>query len=96
MIIHDLDFLRPLIAPSEYDPPLIVYSDRMPAGQVPSQGFRAISRRRHEITEHCGIVQLHRFSPGHLGHIGRTALRYASLLENQGCERAPKLLIITR
>jgi hypothetical protein len=49
MVIHDLNFPRPLIAPPEHDPALIVYSDRMLSRQVPLQDFQAISRRRHEI-----------------------------------------------
>jgi len=59
MIIHDLDLLRPLIAPPEHDPPLIVYPDRMLSSQVPSQGFQAISRRHYEIAEHrprCSVA----------------------------------------
>src|SRR5205085_7367805 len=90
MIIHDLDLLRPLIAPSEYDPPLIVYSDRMLASEVPSQSFQSVARRRHEITEHCGVVKLHQFSAGDPGHVRRKPLRNASLLENQRGERAPE------
>jgi hypothetical protein len=41
-----LDLLRPLIAPPEYDPPLIVYSDRMLASEVSSQSFQSVARRR--------------------------------------------------
>ena len=66
MIIHDLDLLRPLIAPPEYDPQLIVYSDRMLASEVPSQSFQSVARRRHKVTKHCGVVQLHQFSAGDL------------------------------
>ena len=66
MIIDDLDFFRPLIAPPEYDPPLIVYSDRVLAGEVSPQSFQAVARRRHKITKHCGVVQLHQLSAGDL------------------------------
>ena len=90
MIIHDLDFLRPLIAPQEYDSPLIDYSDRMPASETPTQSFQTIARRRHEITKHCGVVQLHQFSAGHFGNVDRKPLRNVSLPENQSRERAPE------
>jgi len=90
MIIQDLDFLGPLIAPPEYDPPLIVYSDRMLASEVPSQSFQSVARRRHKITEHCGVVQLHQFSAGDPGDVRRKAPRTASLLENQLGERSPE------
>jgi hypothetical protein len=56
MVVYDLDFFRTIIAPAEYDPPLIVYSDRMPTREVPSQGFQAVPWRRHEITEPPCIV----------------------------------------
>jgi len=81
MIIQDLDFLGPLIAPPEYDPPLIVYSDRMLASEVPSQSFQSVARRRHKITEHCGVVQLHQFSAGDPGDVRRKALRNAEARE---------------
>lgn len=61
MIIDDLDFFPPLIAPPEYDPALIAYSDRMLASEVPSQSFQAVAQRRHKITNNCGVVQLHQF-----------------------------------
>jgi len=69
MIVHDLDLFRPLIAPPEHDPPLIVYSDRMLASEVPSQGFQPVARRGHKITKRCGVVQLHQFSTGDLGNV---------------------------
>src|SRR5215831_5895758 len=40
MKIHDLDLLRSLIAPPEYDPPPIVYSDRMPPARSPRKASR--------------------------------------------------------
>jgi len=90
MIIHDLDLLRPLIAPPEYDPPLIVYSDRMPAHEVPSQSFQSVARRRHEITKRCGVVQLDQLSAGDPRNVRWKPLGNASLLENQRRKRAPE------
>jgi hypothetical protein len=90
MIIHDLDLLRSLTAPPEHDPPLIVYSDRMLAREVPSQSFQSVAGRRHKITKQCGVVQLHQFSAGDLGNVRRKALWNASLLENQRRDRAPE------
>jgi hypothetical protein len=90
MIIHDLDLLRSLTAPPENDPPLIVYSDRMLAREVPAQSFQSIARRRHKITKHCGVVQLHQLSAGGLGNVRGKSLWNAPLLKNQRCERAPE------
>jgi hypothetical protein len=90
MIIHDLDFFRSLIAPPEYDPPLIVYTDRMLASEVPLQSLQSIAWRRRKITEHYGVVQLHQFSAGDLGEVRRKTLRNASLPENQLGEHSPK------
>jgi hypothetical protein len=79
MIIHDLDLLRPLIAPPEYDPPLVVYSDRVFASEVPSQSFQSVARRRQKITKHRGVVQLHQFSAGDPGNVRRKPLWNAPL-----------------
>jgi hypothetical protein len=94
MIIHDLDFLRPLIAPPEYDPPLIVYSDRMLASEVPSQSFQSVTRRSRKITKHCGVVQLHQFSAGDLGNIRRKPLGTRRCWKIDAASVPRKLLII--
>ena len=88
MIIHDLDFFRPAVTPPKYDSPLVVYSDRMLADEISAQRFEAISRRCHEVTKHCGVIQLHQFSTGDLCNIRRKPLWDASLLEYQRSERA--------
>src|ERR1700722_6810575 len=90
MIIHDLDLFRPLIAPPEHDPPLIVYSDRMLASEVPSPSFQSVARRCHKITKHRGVVQLNQFSAGDLGDVCRKPLWNASLLENPRRCRGPE------
>jgi hypothetical protein len=58
MVVDNLDLFGPFIRPSEYDPPLIVYADRMPSRQVAAQGFQAISRRRCKITQDGRVVEL--------------------------------------
>jgi hypothetical protein len=90
MIIHDLDLLRPFVAPPEYDPPLIVHPDRMLACEVASQRFQAVPRRRGEIAEHRGVVQLHQLSASDVGDVGRKPLGNASALQNQRRDRAPE------
>jgi hypothetical protein len=63
MIVHDLDLLRPLIAPPEDDPPLVVDPDRMLAGEVAAQCFQAVPGRRCKIAKRRGVVQLHKVTP---------------------------------
>ncbi len=58
-------------APPEYDPPLVIDSDRMLAGEITSQGFKAVSWRRGEIAEHRGVIELHKFAAGDFGDVGR-------------------------
>ena len=60
------------------------------AGEVPPQGFQALTRRRNEITEPGCIVQLNQLPAGDLGKLRWQPLRDASLLENQCRERAAK------
>jgi hypothetical protein len=88
MIIYDLDLLGPLFAPPEYDPPLIIDSDRIPAGKIASQRFQAISRRRGEIAEYGRVVELHQLAASYSGNVRRKSLWDASLLEDQLGERA--------
>lgn len=90
MVVYDFDILRSLYIPPEYDSPLIVYPDRMPADEVSSQGFKTVPWGRREVTKHCGVVQLYQFSARDLGNIYRKPLWNASLSENQCRERAPE------
>src|SRR5207248_8262458 len=60
------------------------------SGEISSQSFQSVARRRHEITEHYGVVELHQFSAGDPGYVRRKPFRNTSLLENQRGERAPE------
>jgi len=60
----------------------------MLADEISAQRFEAISRRCHEVTKHCGVIELHPFSTGDLCNIRRKPLWDASLLEYQRSERA--------
>jgi len=82
MIVCDLDLLRPAFAPPEYDPPLIVDSDRMLAGQIASQGFQSISGWRRKIAEGGGGIELHQFAAGDFGDVARKSLWNATLLQD--------------
>lgn len=84
----DLDLLGSAFAPPEYDPPLIVDSDRMLAGEIASQSFQAVSWRSDKIAERGGVVELHQFAASDLGNVRREPLWNASLLEDQLSERA--------
>jgi hypothetical protein len=92
MVVDNLDLFGPFIRPSEYDPPLIVYADRMPSRQVAAEDFQAISRRRCEITQDGRVVELHQLAARDLGNICRKPLRNASLLQNQLSERPAEAL----
>ena len=88
MIVHDLDLLGSRFAPPEYDPPLIVDSDRMLTGEVASQRLQAISWWCGEIAEHGSVVELHQFAASNLGKICRETLWNAPLRKDQLGERA--------
>jgi hypothetical protein len=89
MVVDNFDLLGSFIRPSEYDPPLIVYADRMPSPKVAAQSFQAISGRRSKITQDRRVVELHQLAACDLGNICRKPLRNASLLQNQLSE-APR------
>ena|SRR5436190_24388449 len=87
MIVDDLYVFGSIVRPPKYDPPLIVYPDRMPAGETASQGFQAVSRRGSKIAQQGSVVQLYQFAASDLGNVSREPLRNASLFENQLGER---------
>ena len=88
MIVNDLDLLRSVIRPSKYDPPLVIYPDRVLAREVTPQSLQAVSRRCSEIANHGGIVELHQLAASYLGYVCRKPLWNPSLLENQLGERS--------
>lgn len=95
MIIHDLDLLRPFVAPPEYDPPLIVQSDRMLACEVASQRFQAVPRRRGEIAGHRGVVQVRQFRRATLAMLVGNPLGTRRRCKISAASAPRKLLIIT-
>lgn len=79
MIIDDLDPLRAVDCPNEADPELIVDPDGMLALSIALQGLQPVGRRRSEIVQHGGGVQISELSSCNLDQIGRKALRGSSL-----------------
>jgi len=58
VIIHDLGVVSVAVAPGKAKAPAIVDPNTMLALSVTVQGFQSISRRRHQILQLCGAVQL--------------------------------------
>jgi hypothetical protein len=46
----------------------------MLADEISAQRLEAISGRCHEVTKHCGVIQLHQFSARDLCNIRRKPL----------------------
>ena len=83
MIVDNLDLFRPSVRPLKYDPPLIVYANRMLPREISPQRFQAVSWRSGEIAQQDGAVELHQLAASDLCDIRREPLRDASLLKNQ-------------
>ncbi len=64
MIIHDLDIVCVPFAPNEADTPLVVDPDAVLPLSVAVQGFQAISRRRYQVSQFRGAVQLPKLPAG--------------------------------
>jgi hypothetical protein len=58
MVIHDLDLLRPTIAPDKADTPLVIDPDRMLPGAISFKGLKAIPWRRGQISQDLRGIQL--------------------------------------
>ena len=61
MVIDDLNVVRVPLAPNEAKAPLVVDPDAVLSFAVAVQCFQAISRRRHQVSQFCGAVQLAKF-----------------------------------
>ena len=59
MVIRDLYVLRLRAGPSEYDPPLIIDPNGIPASTISLQSLEPIARWRGKIAECEGIVDFH-------------------------------------
>jgi hypothetical protein len=94
VIVNDLDLLRSLIRPSEHDPPLIIYPDRMPARQVTSQGFQAVSRRCRKVAEHSGVIELYQLATSQPGYICRKSFgtRRCSKISSASAPQKPLII----
>ena len=64
MIIHDLDIVCVAFEPDEADTRLVVDPNTVLSLSVAVQGFQAISRRRHQVTQFRGAVQLPKLPAG--------------------------------
>jgi hypothetical protein len=53
------------MAPTEYDPPLIVDADTVLSCTITLQGFQAIGRGHTQIGQGSGIIQHSQLPPGH-------------------------------
>jgi hypothetical protein len=63
VIIHDFYLVRVALAPNETNTPLIVDPNTMLACPVSAQAFQPIARRRSQIAEPRGEMQLVQLSP---------------------------------
>jgi hypothetical protein len=88
MVVDNLDLFWSFIRPSEYDPPLIVYADRMPSPKITAQDFQAISRRRRKIAQDGRVVELHQLAACDPGNICRTPSERDVAAES--AQRAPR------
>jgi hypothetical protein len=64
VIIHNLDFVRPILTPYEGDAPLTVDPDRMLASPVASQCLQAVAGRTAQILQPLGCIDRSEFPPG--------------------------------
>jgi len=64
VIVHDLNFVSIPLTPNEAQTPLIVNPDTVLSLALAAQGFQTVSRRRCQVTQFRGAVQLSKLPPG--------------------------------
>src|SRR6202034_1658074 len=73
VIIHDLDFVRPIVPPLEADATLVIDPDTVLTLSVSFEQFQAIGRGDTQILQRfCGL-QLIQFSQRHLRNVGKAS-----------------------
>jgi len=75
MMVHDLDLGRAFRRPSKAHPELVVDPDRVLPLAITRQGPETVARRRSQVGEVGGRVEVTQFSACHLDQIGREAFR---------------------
>jgi len=63
VIVHDLNFVSISLAPNETKAPLVVNSNTVLPLPLAAQGFQTVSRRRRQIAQFRGAVQLPKLAP---------------------------------
>jgi hypothetical protein len=97
MIVDDFHVFGTRIAPSKYDPPLIIDADRVLAHQIALESFKAVTGRRVQGLEKIGGVHHDQFSARYFGEVCREPLRYRAALKDRLGElplEAPNLIEI--
>ena len=63
MVVDDLDVMDRVACPAEADAPLIVDSNRVLFRSFTFQFFEAIARRREEVAEAFGFIEIDQLPP---------------------------------
>jgi len=58
VIVHDLSVVRVPVPPSKAETPLVIDPNAVLPLAIAAQGFQSIPRRRRQVAELCGAVQL--------------------------------------
>ena len=75
MVVNDFHILRSGVGPAEADAVLVVDSDAVLSCPISGQWFESIPRRRSEVLQFFGLVELVELSLGHAPELRRTCLR---------------------
>jgi len=73
MVVYNLDVRRALCRPNEAHPKLVVDPDRVLPLAIAGQCLKTVARRRSQIAEVAGGVEVAQFPTRHLNKVGRKA-----------------------
>jgi len=92
VIVHDLDLRRAIRCPNEAHPELVIDPDRVLSLSLARQSLKPITRRRFQIAEIGGRIEVAQFAPRYFDQISREAFR-AFPLKTASVVLSRKLLI---
>ncbi len=92
MVVHDLDPMRPILAPEEDQPPLPIDPDGILTGAVAAQGFQPVAGRHAQIVQPLRRIQHRQLTARRLGQV-RAMLRGRPPWKTSAVALSPKLRI---
>lgn len=84
VVINDFNIRRTVVSPDKANPELVVYPDRILALAIAAQGFEMVARRRPQVAEIFGRIQVAQFPARAFDQVSRESFRRFAIEQGPG------------